>query len=99
MLEVKSVIDQVEMLPNGTVQVRIAKQILNDGVVIKSEWHRTSFDPGVDISAQLNATNAHLVALGYGALSPEDTAKIVQYVQVNREVTGVNTPVAPAESA
>ncbi len=60
MLEKKTILDQIELTRDGTIQVRLALQILEDGVELSSTWHRTSIPPGADPGAQMAAVNAHL---------------------------------------
>lgn len=48
--EVK-VIDKIEVVENGTVQVREATKILKDGEEIAKTYHRWSFVPASDVSA------------------------------------------------
>jgi hypothetical protein len=47
--EVK-VIDKIEVVENGTLQVREATKIIKDGEEIAKTYHRWSFAPGSDIS-------------------------------------------------
>lgn len=49
--EVK-VIDKIEVVENGTVQVREATRILKDGEEIAKTYHRSSFTPASDVSGQ-----------------------------------------------
>ncbi len=48
--EVK-VIDKIEVVENGTVQVREATKIMKDGEEIAKTYHRWSFAPASDVSA------------------------------------------------
>jgi hypothetical protein len=48
--EVK-VIDKIEVVENGTVQVREATKIMKDGEEIAKSYHRWSFAPASDVSA------------------------------------------------
>lgn len=58
MLEEQKIIDKIEVLENGTLQVREVTRILKDGEVVASTFHRWSFAPGSDITAQpLNVQN------------------------------------------
>ena len=45
-------IDKVEVLENGTIQVRQATIISENGVQLSKSYHRWSFAPGDDISEQ-----------------------------------------------
>ena len=49
-LEEKSVVDKVEVLLNGTIQVRRRDQILKDGVEVAATYHRHVVHPGDDVS-------------------------------------------------
>lgn len=42
MLEERRVVDQLEVLRNGTVQVREAIEVLRDGEVIARQFHRST---------------------------------------------------------
>lgn len=53
MLTEKTVVDKLEVLNDGTVQVREANQVLRDGVVIAQSYHRyvvSITDPAPDLS-------------------------------------------------
>jgi len=47
--EVK-VIDKIEVVENGTLQVREATKIMKDGEEIAKTYHRWAFVPGSDVS-------------------------------------------------
>jgi hypothetical protein len=49
-LEKISVVDKVEVVENGTVQVRTATRIVEDGKVISQSYHRHTIAPGQDYS-------------------------------------------------
>jgi hypothetical protein len=52
MLEKQIVIDQIEVLENGTVQVRTATKIMDDGKEINRSFHRHVIVPGDDYSQE-----------------------------------------------
>lgn len=57
----RSIIDHIEISRDGTINVRIAKEVLDgDGTVLISAWHRTVCPPGSNIDAQMQAVNANL---------------------------------------
>ena len=60
MYEKKTILDKIEITRDGTIQVRLAILVLEDGEEISSSWHRTSIPPGADPGAQMAAVNAHL---------------------------------------
>ena len=51
-LEEKSVVDKIEVLLNGCIQVRRRDQILKDGVEVAATYHRHVIAPGDDTSAE-----------------------------------------------
>jgi hypothetical protein len=51
-LEKKVVVDLIETVENGVVQVRTKTVILEDGVEISSKFHRHVVAPGADYSAE-----------------------------------------------
>lgn len=51
-LEKQTVVDKIEVLENGCVQVRTATRIVEDGNVISSSYHRNVVAPGDDYSTQ-----------------------------------------------
>lgn len=46
------VIDKVEVLENGVIQLREVTRIIEDGVQLSSSYHRSVLNPGSDISHQ-----------------------------------------------
>ena len=51
-LEEKSVVDKIEVLLDGSIQVRRKDQILRDGVEVAATYHRHVVHPGSDTSAE-----------------------------------------------
>lgn len=51
-LEKQTVVDKIEVVENGTVQVRTAIRILEDGNVISQSYHRHVVTPGADYSGE-----------------------------------------------
>ena len=52
MLEKTEVVDLVEVVENGSIQVRTKTAIKEDGVEISSKFHRHVVVPGADVSAE-----------------------------------------------
>ena len=46
----QTVVDKIEVLENGTLQVRSATRVLEDGEVLSSSFHRHVLTPGADTS-------------------------------------------------
>ena len=49
-LEKQTTVDKIEVIENGSVQVRTATRIVEDGNVISSSYHRHVVAPGADYS-------------------------------------------------
>ena len=48
----ETVTDKIETLENGTIQVRTATRVLEDGEVLSSSFHRHVLTPGQDLTDQ-----------------------------------------------
>jgi hypothetical protein len=48
----ETITDQITITENGTVFVREVTRIMEDGNEISKQYHRTSFAPASDVSAQ-----------------------------------------------
>lgn len=67
----QKVIDKIEVVENGTLQVREATRILKDGDQIAQTYHRWSFAPGSDVSEM----PANVQAIAAAAWTPEVIAE------------------------
>ena len=81
-LKEKSVVDKIEVLLNGCIQVRRRDQILKDGVEVASTFHRHVVNPGDDTSTEdprvaaiATATWTEEVVAAYQAAQEEATAE------------------------
>ena len=80
-LEEKSVVDKVEVLLNGSIQVRRRDQILKDCTEVAATYHRHVVNPGDDVSnedprvaAIAAATWTEEVVAAYQASLPQPEA-------------------------
>ena len=48
----ETIVDKIEVLEKGQVQVRTATRVLEDGAVLSSSFHRHVLAPGDDLSGQ-----------------------------------------------
>lgn len=67
MLTKNSVVDLCEVVENGTVQVRTATRIMEDGKVLSQSFHRHCVNPGQDYSQE----DAKVQALCAAVHTPE----------------------------
>jgi len=61
------VVDKIETLENGTIQVRCATRIDEDGTVLSSSFHRHVLAPGQDLTDQ----DPKVVAIANAVWTPE----------------------------
>ena len=82
MLEKQTVIDQIEVLENSTVQVRTATKIMDDGQEISRTYHRHVVAPGQDYSAE----DAKVQAICAAVHTPEAIAAYEAAVEATKPV-------------
>jgi archaellum component FlaF (FlaF/FlaG flagellin family) len=46
----ETVVDKIEVLENGIIQVRSAMRVLEDGEIISQSYHRHTLAPGDDLT-------------------------------------------------
>jgi hypothetical protein len=66
-LSKEQAIDKIEVIEDGTIQVRQVTRIMEDGKELSSSYHRWSYVPGSDISEQ----PANVKAIAAAAWTPE----------------------------
>ena len=66
-LEEKSVVDKIEVLLLGQIQVRRRDQILKDGVEVAATYHRHVLSPGDDLTNE----DPRVVAIAEATWTPE----------------------------
>ena len=92
-LEEKSVVDKIEVLLDGYIQVRRKDQILKDGVEVAATYHRHVVVPGADTSAEDPRVAAIAAATWTDEIISAYQAKIAQEEVVVEEPA----PVVPME--
>ena len=76
MITKQTAVNQIEITQNGTVQIRIGLEIIENGVMIHQKWHRTILPPGHNIDAQFALVNTHLAQMGENPVSQADIDKV-----------------------
>lgn len=76
----QTIIDQIEIRRDGTVNVRLAKCIVDGDTIIHQAYHRYVLEPGADAATISAAVDAHLVAMGEVPVEAEDGARIAAVV-------------------
>ena len=85
-LEKETVVDLIEAIENGCVQVRTATRILDDGKVISQSFHRHVVAPGDDYSQE----DARVQAICAAVQTPE----VIAAYKAAQESQQVLTPAA-----
>ena len=74
-------IDQITVTENGTILVREVTRIMEDGIEISKQYHRTSFAPESDVSLQPDNVKAVCNAVWtpetIAAYQEEQQAKVI----------------------
>ena len=79
-LEKQTVVDLIETLENGCVQVRTATRILDDGVAVSSSFHRHVVTPGDDYSQE----DSRVQAICAAVQTPEVVAQYQAQLEANK---------------
>lgn len=80
MIEKKTVLDFITI--DSGITVRLKKQIVEDGDVLSSGYHRFGITQESNIDAVIGAVNADLDLMGYPAVSVEDVDRIKAHAAV-----------------
>ena len=80
-LEEKSVVDKIEVLLQGQIQVRRRDQILKDGVEVAATYHRHVLSPGADLTNE----DPRVVAIAEATWTPE----VIAAYQASLEASGL----------
>ena len=79
-LEKQTVVDLIETLENGCVQVRTATRIVENGQIISQTFHRHVVNPGDDYSQEDNRVKAICAAIQ----TPEVVAQYQAQLEANQ---------------
>jgi urease accessory protein UreE len=79
-LEEKSVVDKIEVLLQGQIQVRRRDQVLKDGVEIAATYHRHVLSPGDDLTNE----DPRVVAIAEATWTPEVIANYQESLESSR---------------
>ena len=85
MLEKIEIVDLIEVIENGCIQVRTKTAIKEDGVEISSKFHRHVVAPGADYSAEdakVQAIAASIHTAEVIAAYQAEQAKLAQQLEI-----------------
>ena len=86
MLEKIEIVDRIEVIENGCIQVRTKTAIKEDGVEISSKFHRHVVVPGADVSAEdakvqaiaASIHTAEVIAAYQATQAAQEVARVLQ---------------------
>lgn len=64
MIELKTVVERILVYADGSMSVRLGKQILDGGKILSNQPHLVSINPGDDVEQIMALNNAHLRSMG-----------------------------------
>ena len=79
-LEKQIVIDKIEVMELGHIQVRQLTRIIEDGVELSSSYHRWALNPGDDLTGQ----DAKVTAIANAIWTPEVIAAYKAQQEANK---------------
>ncbi len=89
-IEKKTIVDQIEITRDGTIQLRLGLLLVEDGVEIGCTYHRTAIPPGTDPAAQLAAVDAHLTKMGKATLDTSEAKRVTDIAPVVHTLEAVS---------
>jgi hypothetical protein len=93
MIERKSIVDQIEAPISGGVGIRVALQLVENGVVLSSKWHRTMIPADISPAEQLSYVNDHLEQMGEAKLSTADIQRVGLFHKLSVDLPSDHAPV------
>ena len=79
-LEKQIAIDKIEILENGTIQVRQITKIVEDGTELSASYHRWTLAPNDDLTGQ----EPKVVAIANATWTPEVIVAYKAMVEANK---------------
>ena len=83
------VVDKIETLENGTIQIRTVTRIDEDGTVLSSSFHRHVLSPGQDLTGQ----DPKVVAIANAVWTPEVISAYEAMIAEQESEMNVGEPV------
>ena len=80
----EQVIDKIEIVENGIMQVRQVTKIMEDGKELSKSYHRWAFEPGTDVSDQ----PANVQAIAAAAWTEEVVAAYQAQIAASQTALG-----------
>src|SRR5688500_8272401 len=95
----RTIIDQIEFTRGGTVQLRLARQVVVNDTVLTSEYHRAALEPGTDLEAAIPIIHEHLRQLGSAEVEPAEWDRLRRLIQLEHTPAVIAAFAANKETA
>lgn len=90
MITRQSVVNQIELVSVGHIQIRFSLDIVENGKIIAhrgdeegGRWHRTLIEVGEDCTKQIADVNSHLSQMGYPPVKEADISRVAAVANAN----------------
>lgn len=81
-IEKQTIVDQIEITRDGTIQIRFGLLLIENGVEIDMKYHRTVVPPNGDVQLQIAAVNADLRRRGGAEVDLAQVARVTAIAPV-----------------
>lgn len=98
-IERKTIVNQIEIDVSGNVGVRLSLQLIENGEVLSSKWHRTMIPTSVSPAEQLAYVNGHLAQMGEALLTTADIQRVGMFHRLSVEMPSENAPAKSLDEA
>lgn len=83
-IERKTVLDKLEIFADGSIQIRMALQLVDGDQVLSTKFHRTAVVGEESVTAALSQVAAGLQAQGWAPMAAEEVGDVDEVVKVLR---------------
>ena len=90
----ETVLDVATFCADGSIEVRMQKRVVGDGVVVWQEPHRTVIDPFVSVDDQMAPVAQHLATMGFSGLTAEALDRLSRMATIQRASPAVQERMA-----
>lgn len=81
MLTKVTVVEQLEIKEDGTIQIRMEKRVMDGENIVSRQYHRTAVERDGDIDSLMDLVNTHLEAMGEERVSAGEITRIKAIAQ------------------
>lgn len=83
-IERKTILDKIELDRDGNIAIRAGLLLMENGVELSTNWHRTSIPANVAVADHFVHINSHLATKNWPVIGPGVINKISQIAAIVR---------------